>query len=257
MQVTLSLVLLTGAALLVGTLVHLETLDPGFDREHVLLVDAELGGGELDAEQRRPLVLGLLEELRALPGVRAAGFTEMTPVSGNSVTEFVVAAGYRSLLEEDIEVHVHRVGDGYFASLGVPLLRGRDIADTDRSESEPVAVISESMARRMFGGLDDVTGKHFHRRLNDVEVSEPIRVVGVVPDAKPGAAIPKCRVHRGRPMDRRPNATVFRNRTSSTARCATRASRRRTSRCDNSPGSGATRRPTSYWRRERPRRWRR
>jgi predicted permease len=182
-QVTLSLILLTGAALLGATFWRLATLDPGFDRDHVLLVDVDLRHAGFDAEQDRRAFLDLLEQLRALPGVRAASFSEMTPVSGSWVTDFVVPAGFESLLDEDAEVFVHRVGDGYFASMGATVLRGRDLAPGDGPGSEPVAVISESMARALFGDADPL-GKLFHRRLTDTEVSEPFRVVGVVADAK-------------------------------------------------------------------------
>jgi predicted permease len=182
-QVALSLVLLTGAALLVSTFWRLETLDTGFARDRVLLVEADLGGTGLEDEARRQAFLELRERLEALPGVQAASFAELTPVSGNSVSDFVVAAGFESLLDEDVEVYIHRVGDGYFASMGAPVIAGRDFDAGDVPESEGVAVVSESMARLLFGDLD-VIGRRFHRRLNDTEVSPPFRVVGLVRDAK-------------------------------------------------------------------------
>ncbi|MGD8815547.1 MAG: ADOP family duplicated permease, partial [Acidobacteriota bacterium] len=182
-QVTLSLILLTGAALLGATFWRLATLDPGFDRDHVMLVDVDLSHSGFDAEQDRQTFLDLLERLRLLPGVRAASVAEVTPVSGSWITEFVVPDGFESLLEEDAEVFVHRVGDDYFASMGASVLRGRDFTAADGPGSEPVAVISESMARLVFDDLDPV-GKLFYRRLNDTEVDGPIRVIGVVADAK-------------------------------------------------------------------------
>jgi predicted permease len=182
-QVTLSLVLLTGATLLVATFWRLETLDAGFARDRVLLVEADLGEAGLEAEARRQTFLELRERLEALPGVQAASFAELTPISGNSVSDFVVAAGFESLLDEDVEVFIHRVGDGYFASMGAPVIRGRDFDAADLPGSEAVAVVSESTARLLFGS-SDVVGRRFHTRLNDTEVSAPIRVIGVVRDAK-------------------------------------------------------------------------
>ena len=182
-QVMLSLVLLTGAALLIGTFRHLDTLDPGFDRDRVLLVNADIRRADLTAEQQRQTYLDLLQELRAVPGLRSVSFAEVTPVSGNSVTEFVVRAGYESLLDEDAEVYTHRVGDGYFSSLGAPVVRGRDFAPAD-ADGEPVAIINQSMARLVFGEGVDAVGRRFHRRLSDTEVSDSFLVVGVVRDAK-------------------------------------------------------------------------
>ncbi|HVS63244.1 MAG TPA: ABC transporter permease [Thermoanaerobaculia bacterium] len=183
LQVTFSLVLLTGATLLVGTFWRLATLDPGFDRERVILADTEILVPGLEPEQQRQAFLDLLERLRATPGVQAASFAELTPLEGFSITEFVVRAGFESLLDEDAEVFLHRVGDDYFAAMGAAVLDGRGIDATDGPGSEPVAVLSESAARLVFGDAG-VVGRSLHLRLGEHEVSEPIRVVGVVRDAK-------------------------------------------------------------------------
>ncbi len=182
-QVTLSMVLLSGMGLLAGTFWHLETLDPGFARDRVLVVEVDIRRAELTDEQRRATFLSLRRALEDLPEVDAASFAEVTPVSGNWVTEHTIAEGFRSLLDEDVEVFTHRVGPGYFASMGAPVLRGRDFDDGDTDGAEPVAIVSESMARRVFGTVD-VVGRRFHRRLTDNEVSGLFQVVGVVRDAK-------------------------------------------------------------------------
>lgn len=180
-QVGMSLVLLSGAALLVGTFWRLETLDPGFARDRVLLLDVEIRD-PLEPEPLRQTFVDLTDRLRAVPGVEAASYAELTPISGNAISEFVVPTGYESLLDEDVEVLVHRVGEDYFAAIGSPLLFGREFSDDDVEGSEPVAILSESAARGLFGEAD-VVGRRFHRRMSDTEVGEPILVVGVARDA--------------------------------------------------------------------------
>ena len=153
-QVGLSLVLLVAAGLFVRTLQNLWSQDPGYSRENVLMfsVDARLAGKTgpaLPATYR-----AVLDSLHTLPGARAATVSAVRPVSDNyyfinSYTEL----GNKVLPQEQrVRVAFNNVGPGYFSTLGIPLLAGRDFDDRDRPDSIPVAIISQRMAHH-FDGL--------------------------------------------------------------------------------------------------------
>ena len=100
-QVALSLVLVVGAGLMLSTFFRLETLDAGFDRQHVLLIDVDLRNGNYPQERRGAAMREMLEHLRALPGVRSASVSNMTPVSGSFWNENLEIEGYTSKGRED------------------------------------------------------------------------------------------------------------------------------------------------------------
>ncbi|PYV13911.1 MAG: hypothetical protein DMG07_13120, partial [Acidobacteria bacterium] len=175
-QVALSLLLLTGAALLVTSLRNLHAFDPGFDREHVLLMGLSPGRGGYTGERRLEYYRQVLERVRNAPGVRATGLSFITPISGGSVDlSFGVEGRPR---EPGAVVYVNDVSDDYFAALGTPLLLGRDFVPQDRPDSAPVAVINDALARRYFQGENPIG-----RRVR-LGRQEGLEIVGVVANAK-------------------------------------------------------------------------
>ena len=152
-QVGLSLVLLVAAGLFVRTLQNLWSQDPGYSRENVLMfsVDARLAGKTGPALP--PTYRAVLDSLQTLPGTRSATVSAVRPVSDNyyfinSYTEL----GNKVLPQEQrVRVAFNNVGPGYFSTLGIPLLAGRDFDDRDRPDSIPVAIISQRMARHFAG----------------------------------------------------------------------------------------------------------
>ncbi len=181
-QVALSLVLVVAAGLLVGSFRRLATLDPGFDRRGVLLVSADFANTGFEGERRAVARRELLERLRALPGTEAASASLITPVGRTMWNELLVVPGYAPKNRMDALAYFNTVSGGYFATLGTPLLAGRDLEASDVAGAPRVAVVNRELARRFLGGASPL-GKTFRRRVGDA-TSDPVEIVGVVGDAK-------------------------------------------------------------------------
>lgn len=184
-QVGLSLVLMVIAGLLLRTFVKLMTLDVGFDRNNVLLVQADLGVAKIPADRQAPTWEEIESRLGALPGVLSAARSLVTPVSGsqfqnNSVhTDWTkMAAGWgednKSLVSMDF------ISVGYLPTLRMHLLAGRNFNGADMGSSHPVAIVDQTFARRFFPGLNPI-GRTY---LVGAPVAHPVEVVGLVEDYK-------------------------------------------------------------------------
>jgi predicted permease len=181
-QIALSLVLVVGAGLFVGSFRKLTTVDPGFRRDGVLLVSTSLRNAGYSDSAFGGVQWDLLARLRALPGVQAASMSRMTPISGSSWNNEISADGFTPATRQDALVYFNEVSDGYFSTMGTPLLAGRDFADRDGPGSPKVALINEAMARRVYGTSNPL-GKRFHI-VEPNGRGAPIEVIGVVKDAK-------------------------------------------------------------------------
>ena len=180
-QMALSLALVAGAGLLLSTFWRLASLDPGFDREGVLLAGVDLRNGRYAPERRAAAYSEMLARIRALPGVRAASVSDITPICGCNSTEPVAIEG----LAGNVTVSRNLVGSGYFATLGAALVAGRDFDRRDTPASAPVALINRTMARRYFGGGSPL-GRRF-RALEGDRFGDPVEIVGVVSDSRYGS----------------------------------------------------------------------
>jgi len=181
-QVAVSLVLVVGAGLLVGSFQKLVTMDPGFRREGVLLVTMDLAGTGWPEAQRRVAHRQLLERLRGLPGTVHAGASFTTPLSNNSWNELIAVPGYSPASGRDSTVMFNSVSDGWFAALGTELVAGRDFGAHDGSGATPVVIVNETMVRKFFGGQSPL-GRTLQISDNG-KLGPAIEVVGVVRDAK-------------------------------------------------------------------------
>ena len=178
-QVALSLVLLLGAGLFVRSLINLVNVNTGFDRNGVLLFRVDLLSTGYSDEQRLGNLYRQVEAgVDALPGVRAASFSILTFGQG-SWTSSAWAEDYPKTPEHVASYNV--VGPGYFATMGLPVLAGRDFTAGDTTASPKVAVINETMARQFFPGGSAVGGRF---GMTSKDRSHDIQVVGVVRDAK-------------------------------------------------------------------------
>jgi predicted permease len=162
-QVALSLLLLTGAGLIVRTLHNLRTMDFGFAAEHIIqgVISTEEAGYKED--QLSDLYRRILERLNSAPGVRSA--TTSSGFLKNIMTTCCIAVeGYTHHPDEDRKIRYDEVSPGYFQTMGLPLLLGRDFTPRDigseSARSPKVAVINETMARYYFGKANPV-GKRF------------------------------------------------------------------------------------------------
>ena len=180
-QVALSLILLVGAGLLVGSLRNLGRVDPGFRPDGVLLVSVDLGRSGAP-EGWHATRRDLLERVRAIPGVRSASASDLTPIGGSTWNDFVVEDGPSPTSGDRSLVFFNEVSDGYFATLETRLLAGRDFDEGDVPGAPRVAIVNEATARRIFGA-ESPLGRRIRTIVGD-GVSEPYTVIGVVEDAK-------------------------------------------------------------------------
>jgi putative ABC transport system permease protein len=189
-QLALSFMLLTGAGLLVRSLLRLTSVDPGFRTEQVLAVATPTGpfGSGL------PMVLPgetedwmrTLDEIRAFPGVRSAAVASWAPLSDHADPTLI---GVMTDVGEDELDHSHpasynNVSPGYFATLGIPLIAGRDFEDTDRDAAPDVVILNQSMARAHFGDVDPIGHKIAFEGDQTMEPSRWYEIVGVVADSR-------------------------------------------------------------------------
>jgi predicted permease len=148
-QVALSLVLLVGAGLFVRTLENVQAVDPGFKSEGVVLVDLNT--------RRDPLPLNFLDDLRQVPGVVSASMSTHTPFNGAIWSEMAVPAGQR-LPERENALFVG-AAPGFFATMQIRLLSGREFTDRDVADRPPVAIVNRVYAQRNFPNQNPV-GQH-------------------------------------------------------------------------------------------------
>jgi len=156
-QVSLSLLLSTLSACFAATLVHLETVDVGMDREHVLIVHPELHQPRYTAhsEMLPQLYSRIQERLQALPGVRSAAVEMCGGIHCGWITALYVH-GRNDLTDAQVDGQEDHVGLGFFSTLGIAILRGRDFSSSDTDKTQAVAIISRLYARQLFGEADPI-----------------------------------------------------------------------------------------------------
>ena len=190
LQIGASFVLVTGAVMLLRTFLALQAASPGFETSRVLVVDVPVTSFGRTAEQTRAFYRSLLERTSALAAVEQVAVGSVAPWRdagqlGDGHLAFEIEGGQRGDLKTAPRARSRSVSPGYFASLSVPVIAGRDFTPDDRSDAEKVVIISESIAKALFAGRDALNRKMFWTDpiLQFVGVSaEPRRIVGVVPD---------------------------------------------------------------------------
>jgi predicted permease len=156
LQLALSLPLLVGAGLLARTAYNLHRADLGFPSERLLLVRVDLREAGPDSARRYRVRRELLEQLQAIPGVRAASYSHLGVFSGGNSAETIEVEGYSARGDNDRGSALDVVGAGYFSTLGVPIHLGREILESDREGSPRVCVINEAFAKRFFDGRNPI-----------------------------------------------------------------------------------------------------
>jgi predicted permease len=154
-QVSLSLLLLSMAALFSRTLLNLSQLDAGLDREHVLSVHLDLRSGGIGKENFTDLNKQILDALKGLPFVRDASLA-MCRIPGCIWNTAIHVSGHPELPEAQMHGEENHVSVGFFHTLGIPLLQGRTFVEGDRKQSQPVAVLNRAFARKLFGNESPV-----------------------------------------------------------------------------------------------------
>jgi len=157
-EVALSVTLLIGAGLLLRAFVQLQRVDLGFRPEHVLSFDVSLPGSKYPAPPQTSAFFDrVLERLRALGGVTAAGASEFLPLSGaDSATPFFVDGRPRPAPGDEQKAHYRSVTADYMRALGISLVSGRLLSDRDAADSPHVALVNETMARQYWRGQNPI-----------------------------------------------------------------------------------------------------
>jgi putative ABC transport system permease protein len=203
-EVALALVLLVGASLLLKSFMRLQNVDPGFDSKNVLTMEVALP--LLKYPRGKPVAdfyAELTRRIKSLPGVEAAGFTSILPLSGtNSDSSFKIEGRDAAAEQVYPDEEIRTVTPEYFSALKVPLLRGRFFNEGDQFEGPGVTIVNNAFAKKWFPNQEAI-GK----RITFSDISKPdvkwITIVGVVGDMR----------HRGLDQDVKPEYYIPHNQT--------------------------------------------
>jgi predicted permease len=179
-QIAVSLLLLIGAGLFVRTLKNLRAVDVGFVPDHMVTFDLNPRLAGYQAGQMQALNQRILENLAALPGVRAVAATDDPDLAGDDETGNVSIAGVK-MNEDDQDFEEPSVTPAYFATLKTPLLAGRVFTDQDVLGKAKVAVVNLSVAKRYFGSPQNAIG---HSLSFGSAGKFDTQIIGVVGDTK-------------------------------------------------------------------------
>lgn len=184
-QLAISLVLLTGAGLFVRSLQRAQDIDPGFERERAIVLTPMLEMSTIPEAQRATFTEQLRQRLAAIPGVQSVALADRVPLGASVQTmDILVDDQQRDDKGRGTDVDQTTVGPGYFAALGIPLVRGRDFSDADSATAPPVVIVSEAMAERFWPNADPLGRRvRFPVAAGEVD-SEPAVVIGVARDTK-------------------------------------------------------------------------
>jgi predicted permease len=156
-QVSLSFVLLVGAGLLLQSLRGVTNTSPGFSTQGVLASWVDLVSAGYDAQRARDFKDELVDRLQALPGVESAAFARIVPFSYRSYSSApIVVDGYEAAPDELPTVEYNEVGPAYLATMGIPLVSGREFTRADDERAPMVAVVNDVMAAQYWRGQDPV-----------------------------------------------------------------------------------------------------
>ena len=177
-QVSLSFILLVGAALLLESLQRIRTTSPGFSTTNVAVTGISLVAAGYDAPRAMTFQHELIDRLSGLPGIESAAFANLTPLGYKSYSSSPIAVdGYQPLANEQPEVEYNQVGPGYLATLGIPIVSGREFTRSDNENAPLVAIVNRTMMMRYWRGQDP-TGLRLQVK------GRWARVVGVAADSK-------------------------------------------------------------------------
>jgi len=180
-QVVVSVILLVSAALFVRSLSKLGKVNLGYNREDLLIFRVDAGPGGYKGGAIPRFQLDLLRRISAIPGLRGATVSKNGLFSGSESADPIAVEGYTPKPDEEMDSRMDHVGPGYFSTLGIPILMGREIEAQDVPGGIRAAVINATFAHRFFPNTNPI-GKH----VRDTYSGNPAEmvVVGVAADAK-------------------------------------------------------------------------
>jgi predicted permease len=197
-QIAASFLLLASAGVLLKTLLTLQKAQPAFETSDVLVADLPLISDGRTPEQIGQFYQEAGHTVSALPGVESAAVGIMAPWRDSGflkfTLQFAVEGRESESSKEDLRARFRFVSPGYFATLGIPLLEGRDFTEGDRKDAEPVVIVSKSIAQQLFPGQDALNR---HIKWTDPLIKyagispAPRRIVGVLADVDDANIIPQ------------------------------------------------------------------
>jgi predicted permease len=149
-QVSFSILLVGGAGLFAQTLRNLDRIDTGMDRDHVISVHLDFSDAGYGEETLPPLYARMIARLKELPGVTDAAVS-MCGIPGCVWNTAIHVAGHPEIPEKQTHGEENHVGAGYFRTMGIPILQGREFEERDQTASPRVAVLNHAFARQLFG----------------------------------------------------------------------------------------------------------
>ncbi len=198
-EVALALVLLVGAGLLIKSFARLTHVDPGFNPASVVSVEISLPFTRYrDPQQRAEFFRQVIDRIKALPDVQAAGSNYVLPLSGADPSNAFEIEGRPNASGEWQSANFGTISPDYFQALEIPLLRGRYFTDQDSREAQGVAIIDEEMIRRYFPG-EDPLGKRL-----SVGSRDWLTIVGIVGNVRHTALEDESRPYIYVPYSQRP-----------------------------------------------------
>jgi putative ABC transport system permease protein len=197
-QVGASFILLAGATMLVTTLLALQKTEAGMDSRHVLAINTPAVFNGRTKQQVLDYYKEVIRRIDALPGVNKTAFGMVVPWrdAGSGPTLQFSADGHdHSAGQEDPHAQYRVISPGFFAALGVPIIAGRDFDERDVKNNEPVAIISETLAQRMFPNQDPINRHVFWTdpvlKTTRGNTGPPQRIIGVAADIDDVHVVPE------------------------------------------------------------------
>ncbi len=180
-EIALAVVLLTGAGLMMKSLLRLLQVDVGFNPQNVLTMTAVLPASKYNDPNRQVnFYEQLTARLKSLPGVSGAGTVDILPLLGGNTTRFNVEGDPIPPPGQEVEANVRVANESYFQTLGVPLIKGRLFDERDKADATAVVIINKSLADRLFAGRDPIGRRLSYTGIN----TTPDLIIGVVGDVK-------------------------------------------------------------------------
>ncbi len=179
-QVALSLLLLVGAGLFTRSLINLRKLDPGFRTANLVVFSIDASRNGYSQTRIHQLYEDVQRRLASVPGVASASLSQIVALSGDSSTSSIHVEGYEEKTDESVQPNFNEVSPGYFATMGIPLLAGRDLTFQDKLGAHKVAVVNETFVKRYLG-TGNPLGRRFGRHSPG---TADVEIVGVVRDGK-------------------------------------------------------------------------
>jgi predicted permease len=186
-EVALALALLMGAGLMIQSFARIENVNPGFNPRSLLTFTFELPGSRYNTNQQKIFYRQALDRLNQIPGVASAAAALPLPLTGNNISATFTIEGQPVARGNEPSEAPSFVSPGYFQTMGIPLLEGRDFALTDTPTSSDVVIVNQAFAKKYFPNEDPV-GKRMTPDISDSDdpnAPYPVReIVGVVGDVK-------------------------------------------------------------------------